>query len=149
VQELQVPTRRIAVEVFTDRGQHYTGGLFVTDSPYRGDAIEQMLAALNDGRSFLPFDASPGTENCAILNKKHIARVSFARSADDDASSDHEMGCTLHLTDGTALAGRITVDTPWSLSRLLDKLNAAGPFVRLDTGSGHELVRTSHIVRVD
>ena len=149
--ELQVPTRRLEAEIFTDSGERFSGGLFVTDSPYSSDAIEQLLLVLNDQRTFLPFATEvPPTTPCSILNKTHITRVSFERLIlEDEMEANSEGTCHLRLADGSTLVGYLTLDTPLSLSRLLDKFNRAGRFVRFVTDSTIELVQTSYIVRVD
>jgi hypothetical protein len=151
LQELQVPTRRLAVEVFTDGGERLAGGLFIAHSRYRMDAVELLLGVLNDERSFLPFDGAPSSSSpCSILSKAHITRVSVARnfgSAEPEVPVDHT--CRLRLTDGRSLEGHLGIDTPPSLARPLDKLNRAGRFVRFVTDSTIELVQTAAIVRVE
>ena len=113
-----------------------------------------MAQALNDERSFLPFDAEQGASDCAILNKAHMMRVTMKAAPEilleGFGGCFHDAKpCRVLLADGTELEGHLTIDTPWSLSRLLDKLNRAERFVRLVNDERIEFLRVSQIVRVD
>ena len=153
MEELQVPTHRVTVEVLTDRGQRYTGGLFVTEAPYHTDRVEDLRQALNDERVFMPFQDDEGSSDCCILNKKHVTRIKLegvpdellAEGADGRPEGKH---CRLVMGDGTRLEGDVTVETPWSLSRLVDKLNQAEPFLLVVTATHVEFIQTRHIVCV-
>lgn len=154
LEELQVPTHRIPVEVYTDRGEVFAGGLFVAESPYHSSHVEHLVQALNDERSFLPFDAADADTDCAILNKDHMVRVKMKTAPvmlleGLGGSLCDSKPCRVLMSDGARLEGHLTVDTPWSLSRLLDKLNRAERFVRLVDDEHIEFLQTSHIVRVD
>jgi hypothetical protein len=143
------------VEVFTDRGEHFSAGLFVTETPFHASRLESVLETLNDERSFLPFRGEPPLSEFVILNKTHIMRVKLEQSPDGFVpqgyggfSTDKEV-CCLMLADGTRLTGQVAVDTRWTLSRLVDKLNQAGRFMTVVTPEHIELIQTSQVVRVD
>ena len=154
MQELQVPTHRIDVELFTDRGEHFAGGLFVTEAPYHTDRIEDLKQVLNDQREFLPFDADDSGTDCHIINKTHVTRIKLEGQPDDLLAEGAEarpegMACELRLADGSTIAGEMAVDTPWSHSRLVDKLNQAESFVLVVTQDSVEFVQLRHIVCVN
>lgn len=154
MQELQVPTHRVAVELFTKRGERFAGGLFVTEAPYHTDRVEDLKQALNDQRMFLPFDSDQNATECHIINKSQVTRIKLEGQPEDllreGAESRPEgKACELRLADGTSIEGEVAVDTPWSLSRLVDKFNAAEPFVLVVTKDSVEFVQLCHIVCVN
>lgn len=151
MQELQVPTQRLVVEVFTSGGERFRGGLYITESPFHRGLVEQMLHTLNDERGFLPFRTEDPQPVLAVLNKSHIMRVRFEGDHGEDPllPATELTPCNLLLADGTRLAGELTVETPRTLSRLVDKLNRAERFVRIATDQAVEFVQTAHVVRVD
>jgi len=57
--------------------------------------------------------------------------------------------CTLVLSDGTRVAGRVAVETPPSQSRLVDKLNHAERFIPIVSDEAVDFVQRSHVVRLD
>jgi hypothetical protein len=154
VQELQVPTHRVTVELFTDRGERIEGGIFVAEAPYHTDRVEDIQQALNDQRSFLPFDSDdPGT-SYRIVNKSHIVRVKLSGSPEELLAEGAETrpegkACSLHLADGNRIQGEVAVETPWSSSRVVDKFNQAEPFVLVVTEESVEFVQTQHIIFVN
>jgi hypothetical protein len=154
VEELQVPTHRVAVELYTDRGEHFPGALFVTEARYHTDRVEDLRQALNDERAFMPFQAEDPEAGCGIVNKLHVTRIKLKGRPDELLAEGAEArpegkACRLILADGTRLAGEVTVETPWSLSRLVDKLNQAEPFLLVVTSESVEFVQTRHIVGVN
>ena len=154
MQELQVPTHRVAVELFTDRGERFAGGLFVTEAPYHTDRVEDLKQALNDQRMFLPFDADENATNCHIINKSHVSRIRLQGRPEDlllEGAEGRPEGkaCQLRLVDGDTVEGEVAVDTPWSLSRLVDKFNQAEQFVLVVTKDSVEFVQLRHIVCVN
>jgi hypothetical protein len=152
--ELQIPTRSVAVEIVTDSGQTLTGSLFMAETRYTTGSPEEVVEVLNDERGFIPFrlEKGPSRGRDVVLNKDHILRVRL-RVAKPAAPTPATPGATptvLHLSDGTRLEGCIAVDTPWASSRLLDKLNQEFRFIPLirDDG-GYEFVHRAHVVRLD
>lgn len=164
MEELQVPTRRIRVEIIANSGDRFHGALFAPEMQYRTRPVEYVLHLLNDDRDFLPFQRESGSESSMIFNKSHIVRVRletdgpWADPFDSDsepqefstygADMEHEV-CTALLSDGTRLSGRLAVETRWSSSRLLDKLNMAQRFVPFVTDQGIEFVQRDRMVRID
>lgn len=162
MEELKVPTQAVRVEVITDTGVALQGFLFVGESRYRtGRPEDDLIEVLNDERRFLPFEecgSEPAAQRPAILNKSHVVRVDLAtdegplfdplHSDDDDEVVAGGDTCSLLLTDGTCVMGRVRVEMPPSLSRLLDKLNHADCFLPVVDRDGFHFVNLAHVVHV-
>ena len=154
MKDLQIPTRPIAVEVFTEPGRPLRGFLFHTDTPFDSDVSHDVAEVLNDERAFVPFSFEEAGGVPMILNKDHVVRVRVeALAADSSGESPpidwNEQPRTLVLADGTRVSGQIEVDTPPHAARLVDKLNLAPPFVAVRTVAGLEFVRRTSIARVE
>lgn len=153
MEELQVPVRRIAVEVVVTTGARVHGSLFVHGSPYQSGDPEEVLELLNDERRFLPLavDDGPGM---FVVNKEHVVRVHLRLSSPGlverwpDAVPIDAAECRLFLADGSRVSGRVLLQTPSSSSRTVDKLNRCGPFILLAGAEGLDFIRTSHVVHV-
>ena len=153
MEELQVPTHRIDVEVFITSGAEIHGSLYAHESPYHSGNPEDVIHLLNDERVFLPLCVEGRAAGPYVVNKTHIVRVHLPISEVDrqdrlsTAPIDVE-DCTLFLSNGTTLTGMLSIETPTNSSRLVDKLNFADGFVPVYTGDGIDFVRKSHVVHV-
>jgi hypothetical protein len=151
VEELQVPTRRIRVEIFVSTGARLVGALFLHGSPYCAGHAEDLIQELHDERSFLPLaeEAAPG--GSLVVNKDHILRLhvpwneSLRREQFPPGRAEAE-ATALRLADGSSFEGRLVFVTPQNASRLVDKLNLAPSFVLFASAEGLDFVRRSHIV---
>jgi hypothetical protein len=154
VQELQVPTRPIAVEVFVTTGTQFSGSLFVHESPYHESDADDVIDLLNDERDFLPLGLTDRQDGPFILSKAHIVRVRLEMPGADplDCASGaipaDSAASTLFLADGSCVKGALLVATPPSTSRLVDKLNSAETFLSVASSEAIEFVRRSHVVHV-
>jgi hypothetical protein len=158
LRELQVPTRRVPVEIFLRTGGHLEGVLFLVDTPLHARPPWEVLEVLNDDRRFLPVLAQGPESERFVLNKEHILRVRLrspeSRTGEDPAWVGLEEleppdASTFHLSDGQLLRGQLCLDTRPNASRPLDKLNQARTFIAVHCADGVEFVRTSAVVRVD
>ncbi len=159
MQELQIPTHSIAVEIHTADGKQIAGALYAAEVRFVSGRPAEVIHLLNDERAFLPFQAitrKGRKREQVILNKDHIVRVRLARAlgaaaaAEIDVNDDDAPGpCTLVLSDGTRVAGRVAVETPRSQSRLVDKLNHAERFIPIISDEAVDFVQCSHVVRLD
>ena len=154
MRELQIPMRPILVDVLVTTGAHISGSMFIPESPHQTDDAHEVMHILNDERSFIPL-AVTGTKNIPfVLSKTHIVRVRLPLSESDaldriseSAPSDSPTS-TLLLVGGTVLEGTLTVVTPPSLSRLVDKLNSGDLFVSVVSTAAIDFVQRSHVVHV-
>jgi hypothetical protein len=158
VEELQIPTHSIAVEIHTADGKQIPGALYAPEVRFVNGRPAEVIHLLNDERAFLPFQATTRNgrkREQVILNKDHIVRVRLTRAPGPAAEhqvnvdDDTPAPCTLVLSDGTRVAGRVAVETPPSQSRLVDKLNHAERFIPIVSDEAVDFVQRSHVVRLD
>jgi hypothetical protein len=151
VEELQVPTRRVRVEIFVSTGTRLAGALFLHQSPYHSGHAEDLIHELHDEREFLPLAAEGGTPGSLVVNKAHIVRLHLPWSdslrPEQFPASGRNESAALLLSDGTSLEGHLVFVAPPSASRLVDRLNLAPCFVLFRTAQGLDFVRRSHIVQ--
>ena len=154
MKELRVPTRRITVEVYTTDGARTRGSMFHTESLYETGSAEDIVAELNDERVFVPIRSENGEAQSSLLSKRHIVRVHVPdltvadlRPVEADEAQRAET-CTLQLDDGSRLTGRPVVETPASLSRLVDKFNHAPTFMTFVSDDGVDFVHGARIARI-
>ena len=154
MQELQIPTRPILVDILVTTGALISGSLYVPESPQQTHDADEVINLLNDERSFVPLAVTGQRGGPFVLSKAHIVRVRLpllegevldrtSESAPSDSSTS-----TLLLLDGSILEGTLVVVTPPNLSRLLDKLNAADLFLSVVSTEAIDFVQRSHVVHV-
>ena len=154
MQELQIPTRPILVDILVTTGAPISGSLYVPESPQQTHDADEVINLLNDERSFVPLAVTGQRSGPFVLSKAHIVRVRLpllegealdrtSESAPSDSSTS-----TLLLVDGSILEGTLVVVTPPSLSRLLDKLNAADLFLSVVSTEAIDFVQRTHVVHV-
>ena len=154
MQELQIPTRPILVEILVTTGALISGSLYVPESPQQTHDPDEVIHLLNDERSFVPLAVTGNNGGPFVLSKAHIVRVRLpllegealdrtSESAPSDSSTS-----TLLLVDGSVLEGTLAVVTPPNLSRLLDKLNTADLFLSVISTEAIDFVQRSHVVHV-
>ncbi len=150
MQQLQVPTRQIEVDLLLAGGRRFVGYLFLTEAPFQSGRAEDVIQVLNDERAFLPFVPDGATGSAMALNKDHILMVQVESLGASLGDPEGESGDrTLLLSDGTRVSGDICIDTPPHASRLVDKLNLAERFLVLRTPSGYAFVHGRHIIHVE
>lgn len=150
---LQVPTRTIDVELRIGHGEPFRGRVFASETTGTQPSVQLLLDLLNDEREFVPFDADEPAHGRIALGKRHIVSVQPTTVENEEPEQlgdpgDTDDPCSILLSDGSELIGRLRVPTPWSASRVLDKLNQAARFVPVVTEDGISIVHGSHIVRV-
>ena len=152
MQELQIPMRPIVVDVHVTTGAHISGSVYVPESPLHTNDAQEVMQVLNDERSFIPLAVTG--KKPFVLSKTHIVRVRLPLAESDvldhisqSAPADSPTSSLL-LVDGSVLEGTLTVVTPPSLSRLVDKLNSADLFVSVVSTAAIDFVQRSQVVHV-
>ena len=152
--ELQIPMRPILVDVLLTTGAHVSGSVYIPESSYQTNDAHEVMHILNDERSFIPLAVTGAKDSPFVLSKSHIVRVRLPLSESDaldriseSAPSDSPTS-TLLLAGGVVLEGTLTVVTPPSLSRLVDKLNSGDLFVSVVSTTAIDFVQRSHVVHV-
>ena len=154
MQELQIPTRPILVDVLVTTGEHIIGSVFVPQAVQLANDADDVMLLLNDERRFVPLAVTGKKDGPFVLSKAHIVRVRIALS--EGETFDRVSGATpidsptstLLLVDGSVLEGTLAVITPLSLSRLVDKLNFADHFLSVVSPGAIDFVQKSHVVHV-
>ncbi len=154
MQELQIPTRPILVDVLVTTGARISGSLYVLESVHHTNDADEVRHLLNDERSFVPLAVTGTKGGPFVLSKAHIVRVRLPLPEGDaldrvseSAPSDSPTSILL-LVDGSTLEGTLAVATPPSMSRLLDKLNSADLFLSVLSAEGIDFVQRSNVVHV-
>jgi len=161
--EFQVPTRPVAVQVFLADGEHLSGRMFLAEDPRVSGSTALLVSALNDARDFLPFEVCDDrSARSLVLNKDHIVRVRVVGDGHDARKAEGELpgnepeaipaageAAILHLSDGSRISGRVAVETPASLSRTVDKLNCAPRFLPVVVDDGVDVVQRCHVTALD
>jgi hypothetical protein len=140
--------------VYTTDGVRTRGTMYHTESLYETGSAGDIVDELNDERVFVPIRSDDEVAVSSLLSKRHIVRVRVPdltvadlRPDEADEAMRAEI-CTLLLDDGSRLTGRPVVETPASLSRLVDKFNHAPDFMIFVSDDGVDFVHGSRIARI-
>ncbi|MFN2545954.1 MAG: hypothetical protein ABR567_00825 [Myxococcales bacterium] len=147
--ELKVPKRRAQVEVLLPGGAARQVTVFLSEFASRHNGPERLSDLFNASEDFVPaLDVL--SETMTFLNRHGIAAARVAREWElgEEAPAGEQHEVEIALVDGTTLRGTVTVVLPPGRTRLLDFLNDAQPFLRLDEKERVALVNKRHIARV-
>jgi hypothetical protein len=133
------------------------GLLYTQDTRFESSAVWDVLRFLNDDRAFLPVATPGGGQpfgSGSVVAKAHVMRVTIAPLGPLPAgdvepwavAAEASLECCVVLRDGTRRSGRVLVETPPSLSRLGDRMNAGGAFLPLMTTEGLDFIARSHVL---
>jgi hypothetical protein len=147
--ELRIPKRRAQVELLLSGGARLVVGFFLAEFAGTHAGHERLSDLLNGRDNFLPaFDL--GSETMTFVARKSIAAAmvgpEWEPATDVGEAERHEV--EIVLLNGTALHGALQFLLPPDRSRLLDHLNDAQPFLRLEQADRVVLVNKRHIARV-
>jgi hypothetical protein len=148
--ELKVPKRRAPVELVLPYGNGSRQVMvFLAEFAGSHAGHERLSDLLNGPNEFLPA-VDLTTDTMSFVGRAGIAAARCGKEWESNYGlgevEEHEVQIT--LADGTALRGIVQFELPPDRSRLLDYLNDAQPFVRLDEGEKVALVNKRHIARV-
>ncbi|MCA1826557.1 MAG: hypothetical protein LC689_06410 [Myxococcales bacterium] len=147
--QLRVPKRRAQVEVLLPGGAARQVTVFLSEFASRHNGPERLSDLFNASEDFVPaLDVLSDT--MTFLNRHGIAAARVAREWElgEEAPAGEQHEVEIALVDGTTLRGTVTVVLPPGRTRLLDFLNDAQPFLRLDEKERVALVNKRHIARV-
>ncbi|TMA27329.1 MAG: hypothetical protein E6J78_10650 [Deltaproteobacteria bacterium] len=145
--DLKVPKQRAEVEVLFPGGGVRQVVVFLAEFAEEHSGAERLSDLLNGPGEFLP---AIDLQNDAVifLGRQSIAAARVRprwEPANPVAGAEHEVEIT--LADGATLWGRINFVLPPE-RRLLDYLNLAEPFLRLQEKDKVSLINKRHIARV-
>ncbi len=149
--EYRVPTQPLEAEILTADGRIFQGKVFVPDvaATHRGP----MRAAewMNEPMAFFPFVPADGS-GAFLLNRSEVLVFTVAAEADANLDDPEETGAkrrhvVVECRD-RRFEGEIVIDMPPHLRRVSDFLNRPDPFVIVQEGGRHHLIRKARITRV-
>jgi len=149
VNELRIPKRRVEVDVFLGDGVERRLAVFLADAASGHAGPERVIDLLNDDATFLPAierDAVVFLRRDAI----HFVRLVDAEEAPSDPTSPFATALAIHveLVGGRRLGGVVRFSLPPERCRLVDFLESAPTFFRLEEGAAISFVNKGHVARV-
>jgi hypothetical protein len=152
VSNLQVPKRRVAIEIVACGGEHRTVTVFLSEfTPDHGGA-ERVSDMLNRDDVFFPA-LDHTTARTTLVNRAAVVLARVSRSLDtgdgDDITIPTEHEVEVRLIDGEVVRGVVSYALPPEHSRPVDFLNGRGRFFRLLVSAEHLLlVNKQHVACV-
>ena len=148
-EDLKVPKRRAPVEVLLPGGAARQMTVFLAEFASTHSGPERLSDLLNAQDEFVPA-LDIATDTMSFLARHSIAAARVARQWEvgEELAGTEEEEVEITLTSGATLRGTLRFALPPGRSRLLDHLNDAQPFVRLEEGEKVALVNKRHIARV-
>ena len=149
--EYRIPTNALEVEILTADGRTFRGRVFLPDvaATHRGP----MRAAewMNEPTAFFPFVPDDGSA-AVLLNRSEV--LAFTVAAEADANLDDPEGAggkrrgVIVECGDRRFQGEIVIDMPPHQRRASDFLNRPDPFLIVEEGSRHHLIRKARITRI-
>lgn len=147
--ELRVPKRRVQVEVLLPGGAARQVTVFLAEFASSHTGPERVSDLLNAHDDFVPaVDVLTGTVIFLGRHSIAAARVGREWEVGEELAGSEQHQVEITLTDGGQLRGTLRFALPPGRTRLLDHLNDAQPFVRLEEGDKVALINKRHIARV-
>jgi hypothetical protein len=145
----RVPRREVPVRVLINDGRTLDGTLFTAETGAAGRP-EDLLSHLNDpSEDFVPLLCGGDS---FLLNKRGILWVQLTGSAAtelaEQAGSGQRVPVRVSLVGGVGVVGTLIVVMPLERSRVVDYLNASGPFLPLFGDGTVTLVQRRFVVTV-
>jgi hypothetical protein len=149
--EYRIPTNILEVEILTADGRTFRGRVFVPDvaATHRGP----MRAAewMNEPTAFFPFVPEDGSA-AVLLNRSEVLALTVAAEADADLDDPEGVGgkrrgVVVECGD-RRFEGEIVIDMPPHQRRPSDFLNRPDPFLIVEEGGRHHLIRKARITRI-
>jgi hypothetical protein len=146
----QVPQRRIRVRLRLSDGRELDGTLFVPESG-PGGGPGRLIDRLNDAAEwFLPLLGADGQQ---VIAKRSLVTI-LCEAGDEpaaagDVAADHACQVRLRLAGGAVIGGWLRYGAPPERSRVLDYLNTAPSFLRIEAETGLTYVARAAIVSVE
>ncbi|MDH3627634.1 MAG: hypothetical protein OEV00_14300 [Acidobacteriota bacterium] len=142
MEQWRIPQREVPVTLRLYSGRQSEGQFFVADVADAHGRVYSLTDRLNDdGERFLAFSG----ETRRLIAKASILYLVLSEDVGEGDPEDARPTVTLTLRDGSELSGDLPFSMPPDRHRLLDFLNAAPAFVRLEKGGRRWLVNRDAI----
>lgn len=149
MQNFQIPTLRVDVEVILSGGSEQRGTIFLSENQISYTGKPRLEDFLNLDNRFFPFNREDGAVH--LLNKH---RLVLLRSSEDDSGFlvDQLMlkprPVEIHLTHGLVVAGMIYSNLPRESLRVLDFFNQRDWFLPVYQDQKKTIVNAHEILFV-
>jgi hypothetical protein len=151
VSELRVPTNALEAEVLCADGRTFKGRVFIPVASSHRAGPMRASEWMNDNAPFFPFLPAEGGDSF-ILNRSEVLVLTLAAVADrDEDDVSDEVSIRRHVVvecRDRRFEGDVVIDMPENLRRVADYLNRAEPFLIVEDGDRHHLIRKARITRV-
>lgn len=149
MEQWRIPQREVPVTLRLDSGRQCSGKFFVADVVDAGGRAYSLVDRLNDtGELFLAFSDETGR----LLAKSSVLYLVLDDSIENESVGEARESIRptvmITLRDGSELSGELPFSMPPDRQRLLDYLNAAPPFLRLEKGGRRWLVNRDAIQEI-
>ena len=119
---LKIPKKLKLVTMWVHPEGQVVGSLFVRPQSVSTSGEEEPLEVLNTGDPFLVLKREE-LEELRFYNKSSVVRVEYDEDKPMSLPDIEPLQCTIHLMDGSVIAGSIRRALPPDRSRLFDLLN--------------------------
>jgi len=119
---LKIPKKLKLVTMWVHPEGQVVGSLFVRPQSVSTPGEEEPLEVLNTGDPFLVLRREERDE-LRFYNKSSVVRVEYDEDKPLPLPDIEPLSCTIHLMDGSIIAGSIRRALPPDRSRLFDLLN--------------------------
>jgi hypothetical protein len=134
---LKIPKKLKLVTLWVHPEGRVVGSLFLRPQSANRAGEEEPLEVLNTADPFLVLKRDQPDE-LRFYNKSSVVRVEYDEEEIVPAPGVDPLACTLHLMDGSLIAGTIRKALPPDRSRLLDYLNLNDErFVKVHCAGGN------------
>ena len=121
-ERLKIPKKLKQVTLWVHPEGRVVGWLFLREQSVNVPGEEEPLEVLNSADSFLVLKRE-GPEELRFYNKSSVIRVEYDEDKPSLLPDIEPLPCTLHLMDGSLIAGSLRRALPPDRSRLFDCLN--------------------------
>ena len=152
--EFRVEKRRAEAELTLATGARVKGAFFLAGSSAAHAGPERVADLLNGDQGFFPFDlAGQGAPRTVLYNRAHVTMVALPPSvieAQLDPGYDLAIKrrVSILLSDGTRVAGTVSIYRPLGHDRLSDYAHVTEAFRYLETSDHTLIINSAHIVEL-
>ena len=149
--ELRVPTNALEAEVLCADGRTFKGRVFIPVLSSHRAGPMRASEWMNDRSPFFPFLPAEGGDSF-ILNRDEVLVLTLDAGADRDGDDPADevsirRRVIVECRD-RRFEGDVAIDMPENLRRVADYLNRGEPFLIVEDGDRHHLIRKARITRV-
>jgi hypothetical protein len=152
--EFRVEKHRAEAELTLSTGTRVKGAFFLSGSSADHAGPERVGDLLNGEQGFFPFElAGGGNARTVLYNRAHVTTISLpANVIEARLNTGYDVATkrrvSILLSNGTRVAGTVSVYRPIGRDRLSDFAHVEGPFQYLETSDHTLIINTAYIVEL-